>query len=383
MCTHDDVNERTEARRAQLRHRLHGLRLLLIDEKSLISYELLAQLDVHSRWVFEDERPFAGLHIVMFSNFYQLDPVLQSPLYDDPKPRSSDTARRGRELFKAHVTTFFELTTPNFRMGADPVMHAIEERLCNTEEPTPEMLLALAERVTTVAEARAAVPADVLWTVLEHAQVDALNVYDLSAKRTASATVVNVAARRHFTLRGGGARGDDDALSDADDESGANAAARSVDAAAARRQMTPELREALQRAPHERKRARRQGEHVEPLPPTLTLVVGSRVALTRHIAPGLGLVKDATGTLVAFVYSANAGAGPAMPGADVAQAARSAMHQQVPTALVQMDEHWYTGTSAGACVGGALAVAPRVVPITPVETRAKFRGHTYTSGICR
>ena len=79
---------------------------------------------------------------------------------------------------------------------------------------------------------------------------------------------------------------------------------------------------------------------------TLTVAVGSRVALMSHMAPELGLVKGATGTVLGFVYDGSDEA-PCDPSLSPDGAAKCELQPQLPVVIVNMDSRWYTGVSAG------------------------------------
>ena len=100
---------------------------------------------------------------------------------------------------------------------------------------------------------------------------------------------------------------------------------------------------------------------------TLTLAVGSRVALTNHTAPELGLVKGATGTVLGFVYDRSDDE-PCDPSLSADDAAKKDQQPQVPVVIVNMDSRWYTGDSVGPTLAALLpgfdpAVHTHVVPI--------------------
>jgi hypothetical protein len=64
-----------------LRQRLSSLVLLLLDELSLVGGRTFVRADRHLRLVFPERAhlPFAGVHVMLFGDFDQLQPVLDDP----------------------------------------------------------------------------------------------------------------------------------------------------------------------------------------------------------------------------------------------------------------------------------------------------------------
>ena len=67
-----------------LQARLEGLRLLLIDEMSMVGRKLLRTIDLRLRQAFPHRatEPFGGTSICLLGDFGQLPPVLDRPMYD-------------------------------------------------------------------------------------------------------------------------------------------------------------------------------------------------------------------------------------------------------------------------------------------------------------
>lgn len=59
--------------------RLRALRVLIVDEISMVSAELFQFLDAMLRQIREDDRPFGGLQLVLSGDFFQLPPVSSKP----------------------------------------------------------------------------------------------------------------------------------------------------------------------------------------------------------------------------------------------------------------------------------------------------------------
>ncbi|MFT4718174.1 MAG: ATP-dependent DNA helicase PIF1 [Rickettsiales bacterium] len=66
-----------------LRRRIRSTIMLAIDEISMISSEVFDILDNVFRVVREDERPFGGIQMVLFGDFFQLPPISKNPDSDN------------------------------------------------------------------------------------------------------------------------------------------------------------------------------------------------------------------------------------------------------------------------------------------------------------
>ena len=73
--------------RSTLRNRLADLKVIIIDEISMVSYNLLYYIHLRLNEIFGTTKiePFAGLIILEVANFFQLPPVGGSPVYAEYK----------------------------------------------------------------------------------------------------------------------------------------------------------------------------------------------------------------------------------------------------------------------------------------------------------
>ena len=101
---------------------LRDVRVIIIDEKSMLSQEQMGWLDMRLKAAQPDKRKklldFGGYHIFFFGDFRQLPPVVGRPLYDE-SPIKPDTPWanmiiKGNELYK-NLTDVLELTK-NYRI---------------------------------------------------------------------------------------------------------------------------------------------------------------------------------------------------------------------------------------------------------------------------
>ena len=61
-----------------LQSRFKGIELLIIDEISMIGCRKLLRVDALLKKVFNDTRPFGGLHVLLVGDFAQLPVIRQS-----------------------------------------------------------------------------------------------------------------------------------------------------------------------------------------------------------------------------------------------------------------------------------------------------------------
>ncbi|CAB4431124.1 unnamed protein product [Rhizophagus irregularis] len=71
----------------QLQDKLRDVSYVIIDEKSMIGRQMLALIDMRLRQAFSEHnnKPFGGRSVIMFSDFGQLPPVLDLPMYANTK----------------------------------------------------------------------------------------------------------------------------------------------------------------------------------------------------------------------------------------------------------------------------------------------------------
>ena len=97
------------------------MRLLIIDEKGMFAQVLLAWIDICLRALFDADKPFGGIHVILFGDYQQLDPVKAHALYDRRRcdeRKDSALVYRAQDLYE-EFKTVVELTI-NYRMCKQP-----------------------------------------------------------------------------------------------------------------------------------------------------------------------------------------------------------------------------------------------------------------------
>lgn len=96
------------------------LRLLIIDEISMVRPDILDTIDRKLRWVCECDEPFGGVQVIMFGDLFQLPPVIKkqdreilSNYYDDFFFFNAQVFKR-TGFHVVELTTIFRQTEPEF-----------------------------------------------------------------------------------------------------------------------------------------------------------------------------------------------------------------------------------------------------------------------------
>ena len=101
----------------QLKEELKGVRVLIIDEISMVSDKMLNDIDERLQAVLQNRMPFGGLSILASGDFYQIPPVLGNSLAA-MKTTNSGEAFKGQTTFK--LFRKIELTVQN-RAATDEI----------------------------------------------------------------------------------------------------------------------------------------------------------------------------------------------------------------------------------------------------------------------
>ena len=71
----------SDSMKTHLTNQLRDVKVLFIEEISLVSVVLLTQASVHLQILRNDGRPFGGLSVMVFGDFMQLLPVQHPPVF--------------------------------------------------------------------------------------------------------------------------------------------------------------------------------------------------------------------------------------------------------------------------------------------------------------
>ncbi|XP_055329698.1 uncharacterized protein LOC129582250 [Paramacrobiotus metropolitanus] len=108
---------------------LDDIKVILIDEFSLIGCTLLGKVDKRLRQAKPDKShlPFGGLIVYLFGDIKQLPPVLDRPLYGDGY--KSELADHGQLIYRTAFTKAFVFTTSQRQRGNDPEQQHFRDAL--------------------------------------------------------------------------------------------------------------------------------------------------------------------------------------------------------------------------------------------------------------
>ncbi len=102
---------------SELQNRLRTLKYLVVDEKSIIGFRLLANVDSRlcQTFSYSNNEVFGSINIILINDFYQLPPIKQRPFYY-PKELRDITEIAGRNTYIALDRTI-ELKTIQRQRG--------------------------------------------------------------------------------------------------------------------------------------------------------------------------------------------------------------------------------------------------------------------------
>jgi hypothetical protein len=137
------------ANKTNVENRLRDVRVIIIDEKSMLNQEQMGWLDMRLRAVQPDKKkrnmPFGGYHIFFFGDFRQIQPVTGNAMYSkksvDPAEKWATKIQQGQKLYKK-IEYVCELTK-NYRIKEDTSeltkqfiehMHKIGDGTCSASD---------------------------------------------------------------------------------------------------------------------------------------------------------------------------------------------------------------------------------------------------------
>ena len=144
----------TERQRAQKRLLFRNLRCVIIDEISMVSADLLYNLDLRLREITMVDDVFGGVSVFVFGDLFQLQPVKARYVFEQPTNKEHALAHALRDLWKLFTVVNLE---ENHRQGEDKIYGDLLNRV-RTGDHTEEDIALLQTRVvpkSTVSEGTA------------------------------------------------------------------------------------------------------------------------------------------------------------------------------------------------------------------------------------
>jgi hypothetical protein len=156
----------------RIQNNLGSVKLIIIDEISLLDQKMFRQIDVIFRKAKQNyEELFGGTHIVICGDFYQLPPVKGNSIYVKPTEINTNK-QRGYEAFES-FNHFVELTV-NFRFFKDKDMEERAHRM-RIGTVTENDILAFNVIPTIYDKEIINLPSDTLYVASTNVVKDAIN----------------------------------------------------------------------------------------------------------------------------------------------------------------------------------------------------------------
>ena len=143
------AEERSERKKEKARQDVRQLwahvDIIILDEMSMLSKSILAQLDARLRFLRMNDKPFGGISLVLCGDFCQFDPVCSSPLFRPPelKASMSEVERLEDEGYRLYSSIDASIVlVENMRHLKDPEYGKIMKRirLCKWDEEVVKYL---------------------------------------------------------------------------------------------------------------------------------------------------------------------------------------------------------------------------------------------------
>jgi PIF1-like helicase len=99
----EEMTEKVRKKDTELKTRLKAVRLIIIDEISMVGARLLSMVEEKIRKILCSLLPFGGLHVIISGDIGQLRPIYDRALFVRPLPGDSDS-EKGVELYHLFKT---------------------------------------------------------------------------------------------------------------------------------------------------------------------------------------------------------------------------------------------------------------------------------------
>jgi hypothetical protein len=345
-------SEMTDKQAANSRRLFKHVKMLIIDEVSMLSLKMIDQVNKRLQLIMQKKVAFGGVHVVLFGDFYQIPPVNGAPVWQSGDEIKTNIDRNGRTAWLM-FNVVIELTQQQRQIDpeAQPFAELLMRARCGSITQDDINLL---NRTCLMSPSIAldTHPGDptTVWIAATNPKVANINRLHL-VRCSMDKPVINIWAL-HYTS--------------SNDLASAFVAPSQHDKdhnelLSLHRSMISDTALAIANA-----KGKVSPSNVQKLaasPTLLQLTIGSRVTLKRNQATGIGLVNGALGTVVGFVYNPALPEQTCRPDLSKEEVLSISYFTQIPVVLVKFDQRFYSNQMPSCC-----ASSDCVVPIIPVDT---------------
>ncbi|KAK3909634.1 ATP-dependent DNA helicase [Frankliniella fusca] len=89
-------------KRNTLMYKLRKLKILVIDEISMVSYDMMEVINLRLQQIFENHLPFGSVSLICLGDFNQLPPIYSTPVYQPSKDTMSILSNASNEITVIH-----------------------------------------------------------------------------------------------------------------------------------------------------------------------------------------------------------------------------------------------------------------------------------------
>ncbi|KAK3932980.1 ATP-dependent DNA helicase [Frankliniella fusca] len=89
-------------KRNTLMYKLRKLKILVIDEISMVSYDMMEVINLRLQQIFENHLPFGSVSLICLGDFNQLPPIYSTPVYQPSKDTMSILSNVSNEITVIH-----------------------------------------------------------------------------------------------------------------------------------------------------------------------------------------------------------------------------------------------------------------------------------------
>ena len=161
--------------RDERRTQLKNLKVVIIDEMSLVKADLLYQLHFRlMKDIFQNDKYFGGVAVFLLGDLLQIEPVQGKPIFCEPSDKRLKLCHAVEDLWKQFKVVNLK---KNHRQGEDKKYADLLNRI-RIGEQTSEDIAKLSTRIFKKGDKR--IPKDALYISGTNAEVNKLNNLKLS-----------------------------------------------------------------------------------------------------------------------------------------------------------------------------------------------------------